>query len=133
MLNVYYIVKKRKKVCRMRYKYKNTEYSEVELLCIAQKEFNNKLSITTLDARLKRGWDVTRAISTPVRARAKKGSPERTQASLRRAHQKYIQSHPEKAKIYRTRSYARTFIRKYANLQDLDNCEQKIKKRLAEL
>lgn len=44
----------------------------------------------------------------------------------KRANIKYLKKHPDKQKVYRYRSNARTFIRKYASIEDLDNLQQLI-------
>lgn len=46
---------------------------------------------------------------------------------------RYKAKHPEKAKAYQARSYARRFLRKYATNSDLDEMEKLIKARREEL
>lgn len=46
----------------------------------------------------------------------------------KRANIKYLKKHPDKQKVYRYRSNARTFIRKYASIEDLDELEELISK-----
>lgn len=43
-----------------------------------------------------------------------------TQAQMR-ATRRYAKRHPEKNRLYQYRSNARTFIKHYASLEDLDN------------
>lgn len=117
----------------MLYNYKGKEYNETQLTELAKKKYNVTITIAALDARLKRGWEVEKAIKIPVAKRVKKASPERAKENLRRAQEKYSKKNRSKMYGYQTKSYARTFIRKYANLQDLDEFEEKINAKLAEL
>lgn len=50
-----------------------------------------------------------------------------------RATAKYKAKHPEKAKAYQARSYARRYIKKYADNDGLDELEKLIKARRKEL
>ena len=50
-----------------------------------------------------------------------------------RATAKYKAKHPEKAKAYQARSYARRYIKKYADNSGLDELEELIKARRREL
>lgn len=50
-----------------------------------------------------------------------------------RATAKYKAKHPEKAKAYQALSYARRYIRKYADNEGLDELEELIKTRREQL
>lgn len=55
-----------------------------------------------------------------------------TQAQMR-ATRRYAKRHPEKNRLYQYRSNARTFIKHYASLKDLDNLIQLAQEQKAKL
>ena len=55
-----------------------------------------------------------------------------TQAQMR-ASKKYNENHKQQHRIYSYRSYVRKFIREMATEKDLDEIEQRVKDRRAEL
>lgn len=48
-----------------------------------------------------------------------------TEAQIRASH-KYLDKHPDKRRLYQYRSTAKTYIRKYASIEDLDDLQELI-------
>lgn len=113
----------------MLYKYKGKTYRETELQKIAKKEFGVEISIQALDIRLKRGWSVFRAISNQPRKRMNQ-TPQRLKIQQKRANDKYKKKHPQKQRLWQYRSDTRSYIKKYANLTELEELEKLIKEKL---
>ncbi|MBB1079053.1 hypothetical protein H5S09_03780 [Limosilactobacillus sp. STM2_1] len=51
----------------------------------------------------------------------------------KRANQKYLKNNPDKRRTYQYRSNAKTFIKKYASIEDLKDLQQLISEQIKEM
>lgn len=109
-----------------KYEFNGKRYSLDELAKIAKKQFNNEVKPKTLSMRLSRDWTMEKALSIPVNERAEVGTEQRLKESRKNATKKYMKTHPHNARRIQNLSYSRTFIRKYANLDELRELEEKL-------
>lgn len=120
-----------------KYEYEGKEYTKAELVELAKEKYGITIAKSTLDTRLKRNWPIERAISVPVEKRVKHSSKARSIRKLREAQTRYRKrsnkKDPAKFALYRTRSYARSFLRKFATADELAECQTRIENKIKEL
>lgn len=117
------------------YLYQGEDYTISQLAKLAADKFNNPVKEQTIYARINRdGWDVDKAVRTPLKiVSLDQLTPEERRKRLTEQQRNYFKKHRQT--FYRSNYLAmvKSYLRRYATVDDLQTALSKVKARKAEL